>query len=371
VKLAHIRQAGATGVVTALHHISNGEIWTTDEIQKRQKLIVDAGLTWSVVESLPVSEAIKTQTGDYKLHYKNYRTSLENLAKCGIRIVTYNFMPVLDWTRTSLHFKLNDGGEALSFDKIDHIVFDVFILIRKNAEVGYTQAELTKAEQRFLQMSDAEKTELTRTIIMGLPGAEEHFTLDQFRQKLNEYSTIDAQKLRRHLIDFLNEVAPTAELAGVLLTIHPDDPPYSIFGLPRIASTFEDFQAIFSAMPSVANGLCFCTGSLSVNPKNNLENFLQHFGNRIYFAHLRNIERDEQGNFFESNHLEGCVNMVSVMKNLLEIQQRTNRRIPIRPDHGHRIVDDLEKQTNPGYSCIGRLRGLAELRGVETALVKM
>ncbi len=368
VSLQDIKQTGATGVVTALHHIPHGKVWTTDEINKRKAEVEKAGLTWSVVESITVHENIKTRTGDYKNFIEKYKTSIRNIASCGIPVITYNFMPVNDWTRTSLNHKMADGSLALYFNWIDLAVFDIYILKRKNADSSYPENILQQAEERHKNYSEQQLEALGGVVMFGIPGEKKISTTDML-QKLDLYNDIDADALRENLCHFQNEISTVAEECGVKLAIHPDDPPFPILGLPRIVSTRDDFEYFLKKTDNPANGVCFCTGSLGASANNNLTEMIRSFGEKIHFIHLRNVAKDKEGNFYEADHLDGDNDMYAIVKELLLIQQKLKKSIPFRPDHGHQMLDDLNKISNPGYSAIGRLRGLAEIRGLEMGIL--
>lgn len=376
VSLLYIKQTGATGIVSALHYIKNGEVWPIDDILKHKITIEDAGLQWSVVESVPIHEDIKTRSGNYKTYINNYRISLQNLAQCGITTVCYNFMPVLDWTRTSLDYELKDGSKALRFDVTAFAAFELYILKRDGATSSYSNEEQEAALLYFKKLSEAEITKLSNTIIAGLPGTEEGYSLEQFQKVLNTYSNINAEQLKINLVAFLKEIIPTAAENNINMCIHPDDPPRSILGLPRVVSTEADFDYLVQEVPNKANGITFCTGSLGVHPDNDLPKIFKKYADRIYFLHLRNTLRDAQGNFHEANHLEGDTDMFDIVSEVIKEEKRrksigrSDSQIPMRPDHGHQMLDDLNKNTNPGYSGIGRLRGLAELRGLELGIYR-
>ena len=368
VRLESIRQSGATEVVTALHDVANGDVWTREAIAARKQVVRDAGLDWTVVESLPVDERIKTRAADWDRLIAAYRESLRNLAACGIRVVTYNFMPLLDWTRTDLAWQLPDGSRALRFEAIAVAAYDLFILNRPGADLDYAADVRAAAAARFAAMDATARADLERTIIAGLPGSEEGFTSAAFLKAIETYADIDAARLRDNHVAFLDAVCPLADELGIALVVHPDDPPFPIFGLPRVVSTEADVTDLFARVPNVSNGLCLCTGSFGVRADNDLPGMVDRLGSRIGFLHLRSVQREADGAFHEADHLEGDAGMAAVMAAVHRLSMREGRSIPMRPDHGHQMLDDLTRSTNPGYSLIGRMRGLAELRGLERGI---
>lgn len=369
VTLQDIRQTGAEGIVTALHHVPHGDVWTYDEIMERKKLIESYQLTWDVVESVTIHEEIKTRTGDYMGWIEKYKESLRNLAKAGLRVITYNFMPVNDWTRTQLDYLMPDGSKALYFNWVDLAVFDIYILQRNNAAASYPENIVAEAAKRHAGYSQEQLDHLAGVVMFGIPG-EQKVTVENMRQKLSRYDHINADVLRSNLVFFLQQITPLCDELGLQLAIHPDDPPMDILGLPRIVKNMDDLQFIIDSVPNKSNGICFCTGSLGANPANDLPAMAKQLGTRIHFTHLRNTKRDAEGNFFEDDHLAGDTDMYAVVKELLQIQQEVPNQISFRPDHGHQMIDDLNKVTNPGYSCIGRLRGLAEIRGLQLGILR-
>ena len=377
VTLKDISQTGATKVVSALHDIPNGKVWKKDAIKIHQQIIRNADLEWEVVESVPIHEEIKLRIGSFQIHIENYKKTLENLASCGIHTICYNFMPVLDWTRTHLFYPMKDGSTALYYNSSALTAFDLFILEREGAEMEYNTKQVQKAENYFKALSSDEIEILTKSIIAGLPGAEEGYTLGEFRKQLKQYEFVSTEDLRENLILFLEEIIPTAEKLKVKMSIHPDDPPFNLFGIPRVVRTSKDLDVLFKRVPSLYNGLTYCTGSLGVRKDNNLKQIFEKFADRIHFLHLRSIQREGEGNFFEANHLEGNVDMFSIVYAIIKEEQKrkeevyTDWEIPMRPDHGHQMLDDLNKKTNPGYSAIGRLRGLSEIRGLALGIRKI
>ncbi|MES2891975.1 MAG: mannonate dehydratase [Bacteroidota bacterium] len=368
VSLEDIRQAGCAGVVTALHQVPVGEVWPVEEIEKRKSVIEAAGMTWTVVESLPVSEDIKRRGGDYHIHIANYKESLVNLAQCGLKVITYNFMPVLDWVRTDINHTLPTGSKALYFERLAFVAFDLYMLKRPGAETDYTATEMQAAGEWMNSHTEAEKQQVFLNALLGLPGTSGRFTPEEILAALATYKDIDAATLRGNLFYFLGEIIPLAEKLGLKMAIHPDDPPYPVLGLPRVVSAEEDLEAIVRSVPSPANGLCYCTGSLGIRPDNDLLGIIERLGEHIHFLHLRNTKRDENGNFFEADHLGGDADMFKIVQALLLVMGRRDVSLPARPDHGHQMLDDLHKTTYPGYSGIGRLKGLAELRGLQYGL---
>lgn len=369
IALRDIRQCGVTGIVTALHEISVGDIWTIDAIKAHQEIIRNEGLEWAVIESLPVHEDIKKANGNYLKYIENYKISLKNVAECGIKVVTYNFMPILDWVRTNHAFENPDGSKALLYSQVAFTYFDVYLLKRPNVENDYSEEEKQIALDYGNTLSEAEKELLFKNVLLGLPGSKVNFTAEQILTLLENYKHIDNDKLRDNLVYFLSEVAPVAEELGVKLAIHPDDPPFSVMGLPRIVCTEEDLKKIFEAVPVNANGLCYCTGSLGAEPNNDLEKIINDHGDRIHFLHLRNVVRDNKAVFRESEHLHGDNPMESIMEKLIVLMQKRNVSLPMRPDHGFLHSIEEGKEQYPGYSLVGRLKGLAELRGLEMGIL--